>query len=467
MSSKRPNLLFIFSDQHRKFDLGCYGNPEVFTPNLDSLAASGTRFEHCCSNSPVCVPARGSLLTGLYAQKHGAFTNDLEIRYDVESIADVLNRAGYRTGYIGKWHLCGIPRDQAIDAPRRLGFTEWKVANCNHDYLNCYYDDEDDHRHFTDGYEPEIFGTLAEEFLQRNADGAQPFALFLSFATPHDSHTAVGEEYKEMYLDRPVTLRPNAPETVMVNLETTISHAQQVELMRGYYGHVTAIDRQVGRLLSVLEQHGVRDDTLVVYTADHGDMLGSQGLRDKQLPYEESIGVPLICSWKDHIPVGVNDGMIGLVDLPVTLAGLLGLSFTGETDGVDGSAMVCGGPDGRETCYLYDLYPCHQAFDKGLRAWRGIRTRRYTYAVYGNGEEWMLFDNEADPLQQHNLIHDPAAGGIKATLRKMLEHYVEKYDGFLEGEEYICFAHREADFDASQQYFHRPTLRELMSSGKE
>ncbi len=466
MEPKKPNLLFIFSDQHRKFDLGCYGNCEVMTPNLDALASVGLRFEHCCSNSPVCVPARGSLLTGVHAQTHGAFTNDLPIRYDLESIADVLNRAGYHTGYIGKWHLCGVPRDQYVDRARRLGFTEWKVANCNHDYLNCYYDDEENLRHRPGGYEPEIFGGLAEEFLQRNSRSDRPFALFLSFATPHDSHTAVGEEYKEIYREKQVTLRPNATETIMFNLKKSITHAQQAEYTRGYYGHITAIDRQVGKLLTGLRENGALDHTLVIYTADHGDMLGSQGLRDKQLPYEESIGVPLIAAWKGHISAGVSTQMISLVDLPVTVAGLLGLQFTQPKDGLDCSALFKGGKAVQQQCYLYDLYPCHQAADKGLRAWRGLRTQQYTYAVHGDGTDWLLFDNDADPYQQHNLVKDAAYAQVRKELKAVLDNYVLQQDAYLEGEDYIRFADRQADFDQSQTYFGRPTLQEIENSRK-
>lgn len=458
MREKKPNLLFVFSDQHRKFDLGCYGNQEVITPNLDSLAQEGARFEHCCSNSPVCVPARGALLTGLHAQKHMAFTNDLPIRYDLESVADVLNRAGYHTGYIGKWHLCGVPRDQYIDKDRRLGFTEWKVANCNHNYLNCYYDDEENVRHHVDGYEPEIFGELAAEFLERNAQSDEPFALFVSFATPHDPHDRVGEEYKKMYEGRTVTLRPNTPDKVMVNSQTYIDKERQTELARGYYSHVTAIDRQMGLLMDLLEKKGQKDNTLIVYTADHGDMLGSQGTRDKQLPYEESIGIPLIMSFKDVIQPGVRKGMIGLVDLPVTVAGMLGLSFEQETDGKDLQSMILKGENGQEECYLYDLYPCHQAADKGMKAWRGIRTERYTYAVYAEGTEWLLFDNETDPYQMHNLIADETMKEIKEDLAEKLKKNVETYDGFMDGDSYIYHSGVLEEFNRSQLFFHRKPL---------
>lgn len=453
MGEKRPNLLFIFADQHRKFDLGCYGNPQVLTPQLDALAAEGLRFNNCCSNAPVCVPARGSLLTGLHAAHHGALTNDLAIRYDVESIADVLNAGGYRTGYIGKWHLCGIPRQQAIDRARRLGFTEWKVANCNHDYLNCYYDDEDDVRHTVDGYEPEIFGGLAAEFLQRNADAQQPFALFLSFAAPHDPHDRVGEEYMEIYKDCEVALRPNVPEQVLQRAGVYIPRDEQARRMRGYYAHITAIDRQIGRLTEVLREKGVLDDTLIIYTADHGDMLGSQGQRDKQLPHEESIGVPLLMRWPGHIAPGVHDGLIGLVDLPVTAASLLGLSFTQKTDGTDLSAMALAHGEGLPECYIYDLYACHQAALKGQWAWRGIRTDRYTYVTRGDGSGWLLFDNETDPYQMDNRIDDPALAAVKDALHARLRAHVERTDVFLDGDDYIRFCGRVKEFNASQIHF--------------
>lgn len=457
---KRPNLLFIFADQHRKFDLGCYGNPQVMTPNLDALAQEGMRFTGCCSNSPVCVPARGSLLTGLHAAHHGALTNDLAVRYDIESIADVLNAGGYHTGYIGKWHLCGVPRRQTIEKERRLGFAAWKVANCNHNYLDCWYDDEDGVRHPVQGYEPEIFGGLAADFLAENAGAQQPFALFLSFATPHDPHDKVGAEYMEMYREREVTLRPNAPESIMVNREQYITHAEQVERMRGYYAHITAIDRQVGVLTELLRQKGVLDDTLIVYTADHGDMLGSHGQRDKQLPHEESIGVPLLMRWPGSIATGVNHGLIGLVDLPVTVAGLLGLSFSAQTDGVDLSGMALRGGDGLAECYIYDLYACHQAADKGQEAWRGIRTGRYTYVTHGDGTEWLLFDNEKDPYQMKNLAGDPALEPLRKELFERLRTHVESTDAFLNGDDYMRFCGRAKDFNESQIYFRRAPIAE-------
>lgn len=157
---KAPNLLLIFSDQHRSCDLGCYGNKQVMSPNFDVFAEKAAVFTTCISNTPVCVPARGSLLTGLFSIKHRAVSNDLPINPDLESIADVMNDNGYHTGYIGKWHLAGIPREQAIHKQNRLGFSEWKVNNCNHDYMNAHYYDEDNIKHDIEGYERLICGTF-------------------------------------------------------------------------------------------------------------------------------------------------------------------------------------------------------------------------------------------------------------------------------------------------------------------
>ena len=131
---ERPNLLFVFSDQHRYCDLACNGNHQIVSPHFDAFAEKALSFRNCISNSPVCVPARGSLMTGLYPLRHRAVSNDLPIDPGLHSIAHQMNRHGYRTGYIGKWHLGGIPRDAPVPKGARLGFGEWKVCNCNHHY---------------------------------------------------------------------------------------------------------------------------------------------------------------------------------------------------------------------------------------------------------------------------------------------------------------------------------------------
>ncbi|MCL2160159.1 MAG: sulfatase-like hydrolase/transferase, partial [Oscillospiraceae bacterium] len=168
MNNKKPNIVFVFSDQHRWCDLGCYGNKEVQSPNFDRFAEGAAVVDCCVSNAPLCVPIRGTLLTGYMPNTHRAATNDLPIRHDIKDISCVLKQNGWHTGYIGKWHLTGVPRDQYVPKEARFGFSEWKINNCNHDYQNWSYYDEDNILHPETTYEPIKLTDLALDFLQRN-----------------------------------------------------------------------------------------------------------------------------------------------------------------------------------------------------------------------------------------------------------------------------------------------------------
>lgn len=188
-------------------------------------------------------------------------------------------------------------------------------------------------------------------------------------------------------------------------------------------------------------------------------MLGSQGYTEKQTPYEEAAGVPLIAYWKGHIYTGVSEELIGLVDLPVCLAGLAGLSFPGETDGKDLAAVFTDKEaKGRDCCYLYDLYPCHQAYKKGYSAWRAVRTHQYTYAVKPGNKDWLLFDNEADPYQMKNLAQNPAYGDVKADLWKLLSREIDAYDCLTDGETYVRMSGKLEEFNQSQIHFGFPFI---------
>ncbi len=459
MSTPRPdyNILFVFSDQHRRCDLGCYGNPDVISPHLDRFATDALQFSQCISNAPVCVPARGTLMSGLYALNHGAITNDLPVRTDLESVACVLNRAGYHTGYIGKWHLGGIPRDQAIEEGRRLGFKEWKVCNCDHSYLDSYYYDEQNTRHDISGYDAETYTSLAVDFIRRN--GTAPWGLWLSWGPPHDPYFDVPERYLELYRNRSVGLRDNVPERIIDKLEEPEWTREQVEeKLKGYYAHITALDEQFGRLLAALEETGQLDNTLIVYTSDHGDMLGSQGWSNKQLPFEESIGVPLLARLPGVISTGICEELIGLVDLPVSLMGLLGCPLSAP-DGHDLQALFRGEKTrGQEACYIFDLVPCHQSMDRGTDAWRGVRTDGHTYACHADGTPWLLFDNKNDPLQLHNLIEDKQYASLRSQLHEQTRRFAQEYDALLPWPELLeRYGHVEA-WNQSQRYFKRPVL---------
>ena len=455
---EQPNLLVVFADQHRWCDLGCYGNTQVRSPHLDAFAGEALRFTPCFSNSPVCVPARGSLLTGRLPLGHGALTNDLPMRHGTPCVAEVMAGAGYHTGYIGKWHLAGVPRDGAIPAgPGRFGFQEWKVCNCSHRYLDAYYFDEENRRVRIEGYEPVEQTRLAADTMRRHR--GEPWCLFLSWGPPHDPYSAVPPEYLEQYRAEEMLLRPNVAEEIVATRTRIFPREQARQWLRGYYAHVTALDEQFGRLMRALEETGQRENTVVVYTSDHGDMLGSQGLTNKQVPYEESVRVPLLVSWPGHVRAGACKELVGLVDLPVSLLGLLGLRFPEAVDGTDLRALFTdAGAAGLDECYLCELVACHQAADRGEREWRAIRTRRHTFARTAADGGYALFDNEQDPYQMRNLVHEPAAQSLRRELLARLDALITRHDRLLPWEEFIRhFGYRE-EWNRSQEYFRRPTL---------
>lgn len=455
----QPNVLFVFSDQHRWCDLGCYGNQVVQTPHLDRFAAEGRLVEGCLANSPLCVPSRGSLLTGRYPLGHRAIANDLPVDASLSSVASVLREAGYRTGYFGKWHLGGVPRKQAIAPEARLGFEAWKVCNCDHRYLNSYYHDEGGVEHPIEGYDATAYTDLVLDFIQKS-DDARPWAAWLAWGPPHDPYFEVPETYLERYRLEDIQLRGNVPPVIThrTDLPQEWDQATARKNLLGYYAHITALDEQFGRLRAALEAQGEWENTIVVYTSDHGDQLGSQGLTNKQLPYEESVRVPLLLGGASCIQPGRSEGMLGLVDLPVSLLALLGLSLPGA-QGEDYSGFVSGkSSEGRRSTYLFDLVPCHQAYSRGGHDWRAVRTDRHLYATYADGTPWLLFDHVADPLQRHNLVNQQAVQSIQAKLHREVVGYAERYDALLPWPELLAREGLVPAWNESQRFFNLSEL---------
>jgi arylsulfatase A-like enzyme len=430
---KRPNVLLVFSDQHRACDLGCYGNPKIISPTFDRFAAESVRLENCIATSPVCVPMRGTMLTGLHAWKHLALTNDLSVDPSPPSLATALRGVGYRTGYIGKWHLGGIPRDKVIPEEERLGFEHWRAAECTHQYDESYYDDNENRRHRFDGFETEGQTDLAIEFIS----DAEPWALALSWGPPHAPYHIVPERFLKRFPPEEIDLRANVPQRVLQNFaqDSWVGEQQIREMVAGYYAQIAYIDEQFARLLAHLDELGIADDTIVIYTSDHGDMLGSHGVQKKQLPYDESIRVPFMIRWPGTIAPGVRSTPMGLVDLPVTLASLVDEAASAnlaQADGEDRSAWILGdeAEDPNRAALIYNAVPCHQAEDRGeTRGWYGVATGTHTYAMWDDGQPFCLYDNASDPLQTHNLVDDPSAAGLRADLQTHTESKLQRTGG--------------------------------------
>ena len=411
----------------RGMAMGCAGNGEVRTPTMDRLAREGTRFSHAFANCPVCTPSRAMLLSGCYPLTTGVIANDLPLPEAIPTVGAAFRDAGYRTGYIGKWHLDGVPRDKwTPPGPRRHGFDDWAAFNCSHNYFrpNKYYRDSPEPV-MVDGYEPEVQTDQALEFLAKR--DSRPFCLFLSWGPPHDPYPMVPDRYKAQYDPERLTLRPNVqplrPASVRLgrNLEPR-------QTLADYYAAITALDEQLGRLLAALQTAGLANNTIVVFTSDHGDQLWSQGTMKKQQPYEESISIPLLVRWPGHIHAGrVSDALLSIVDYAPTLLAVAGLPPQATAQGESRSDLFLGRQtQGAASVLLLDVTQTDESHSQQVPEWRGLRTSRYTYACRQDGTDWLLFDNAADPYQLENHVDDPAWEAVRQELKADLARWLQR-----------------------------------------
>jgi arylsulfatase A-like enzyme len=421
-SSNRPNLLYIFADQMRGMDMHCAGNSQLRTPNLDRLAEGGMRLRHAYANTPVCTASRAMLLTGLYPTTNRVVANDLPLPTDIPTLGDFFAGAGYRTGYIGKWHLDGVPRDKwTPPGPRRHGFDDWAAYNCSHDYFRAdkYYRDLPVPIR-VEGYEPEVQTNLALDFLATG--DARPFCLFLAWGPPHDPYPLVPELFKDQYDPSTILLRPNV--SALHPDAAPLAHDWEPrETIANYYAAISALDHQLGRILDLLDESGLAENTIAIFTSDHGDMLWSQGRMKKQLPWEESIHIPFLARWPGHIQAGTtSDALCGVIDHLPTLLGLCGVEATARLQGVDLSPTLLGAPQATPTSlFLLDMVRMDESYTQKVDEWRGLRTARYTYARWTDGRPWLLYDNAVDPYQLENLVNRLDYAEVQRTLEVELE----------------------------------------------
>lgn len=413
---KRPNILFILPDQLRAQALGHAGDPNARTPHIDALARQGLVFRHTVANTPVCCPARAIMLTGRYAHKNGMTANDLRLRESEVTYAEVLRQAGYRTGFIGKWHLDGGQRMPGFvpPGPRRQGFEYWAANQCSHAHFNTQYFRDDAQPIPMPKFEAEGWTDLGIEFLQATKQDTRPFFLTIQMGPPHDPYQAP-PEYAAKYDAAALKLRANWQD---VRMGSRRDLAQ-------YYAMVECIDDQVGRLLKTLDDLGLAEDTVVVFSSDHGDMLGSQGKRLKRKPWDESIRVPGIVRYPRRTQPGrTSDVFFTHADFAPTFLGLAGLKPPAAMQGADLSPVIRGeSSKGPDSAFLQIFGPFDG--DETAAGWRGVRTARYTYARYQD-QPWVLYDNQADPYQQKNLAGDPAAQGVQRDMEQRLAAWMRR-----------------------------------------
>lgn len=430
MEKKQPNLIFVFADQMRGMSMGCSGDPNVITPNMDKMADEGIRFSHAYANCPVCTPSRATILTGRYPIAHKTITNDLPMPESEITFGEVLKQAGYKTGYIGKWHLDGIPRDKFTPLGNaRHGFDYWAVWNCSHSYFDgkVFLDTPDVIK--LEGYEPEAQTDLTLDFIRKNADN--PFCVFLSWGPPHDPYYQVPEKYRQLYDPEMLKLPANIPDDSDISrapLGGKDAEGGMRRMLADYYSAITALDEYLGRIIATVDELGLAEDTIIVFTSDHGDMLFSQNSFKKQQPYEEAINIPLIVRWKGQIPSGrLSDTLFSTADFLPTLLSLMNIEHPKGIEGFDLSWVLNREKgDEPDSVFLMDLVPMDEGIRLGIDEWRGVHTKRYTYAQWLDGRDWILYDNEKDPYQLNNLINNPDIEHIKQALKAEMQKWMER-----------------------------------------
>ncbi len=417
-SAKRPNILFILPDQLRAQALGCLGDENAQTPNIDKLSREGLLVPDTFANTPVCCPARANLLTGRYAHKNGMVANDLRLGLLETTISQTLASAGYRTGFIGKWHLDGGPRMPGYipPGPRRRGFEFWAANECNHSHFNSQYFRDSPDPIPIRKFEPEVWADLGIEFLRGAKSDSRPFYLSIQMGPPHDPYKAP-PEYSRRFDPAKLRLRPDWRGGVRGATRQDIAE---------YYAMLAAVDDQVGRLLGALDDLGLRDDTIVLLSSDHGDMLGSHGQRLKRKPWEESIRVPGIIRYPRRIKAGsTSNAFFTHVDFAPTLLSLCDVKIPATMQGGDLSRIFTGASHGREPDSAFlQIFGPYQS-DGTDAGWRGIRTRRYLYARYET-EPWTLYDLDKDPFQMNNLAKDPGSNNLIGILDRQLSAWMQR-----------------------------------------
>ena len=445
--NERPNLIYVFADQLRYDAVSCNGGSYVRTPHIDALCAESLSIDNAVSGHPVCAPYRASLFTGKYTTSTGMVINEIRMNPNHRCIAHELTDGGYETCYIGKWHLYAAQLGHHYDAknsfvpkgPDRLGFDDTFAAyNFHHEYYapKAYYHLDTPEKHYAEGYEPDFMTDYAIGHLERLAAGEKPFAMFLSLGTPHDPWTRenVPEKYYELVKDADIRLPGNYaprndPHADMWARLKPKERRELTEWMRVYYAMVADLDDNVGRLTAAVDRLGLRDNTIFIFTSDHGEMFGAHGRRAKNIFYDEAVRVPYFVRWGDKLPVGHRDFCFNTVDIMPTLLSLMGLPCPEEVEGKDLSACLLGKADNSVPSLLMGTGPT-AVWGPG-REWRGVRGKQYTYAVYRADKKEFLFDNIADPYQMRNLASDPAYAEVKEALRKSMYEQMEKIrDGF-------------------------------------
>jgi arylsulfatase A-like enzyme len=464
---KRPNILFIMSDDHDAHAISCYGSRVNRTPNIDRLAQEGMRFEHCFCTNSLCAPSRAVILTGKYSHLNGLKDNNDEFDGGQPTVAKLLQQAGYETAIIGKWHLKTDP----------TGFDYWDILPGQGVYYNPVLI-EMGRRQKHEGYVTEIITDHALRWLQERK-GDQPFYLMLHHKAPHrqwepapkyltfyddkkipepetlfDDYAGRGRAAHEQDMtiaktmtDRDVKLVAPSGLTPEQKARWDAAYAPKIKAfqeaqpqgrdlvrwkyrryMEDYLGCIASVDESVGRVLDYLEASGLADDTIVVYTSDQGFFLGEHGWFDKRFMYEESQQMPLLVRYPREVRAGsVNDDLVLNLDFAETFLDYAGVPAPADMQGVSLRPLLQDRtpPQWRTSVYYhYYEYPAVHSVKRHY----GVRTRRYKLIhFYHDIDEWELYDLKNDPDEMHSVYRDPSYAAVVQELKEELRRLRAQY----------------------------------------
>jgi arylsulfatase A-like enzyme len=437
LAAGKPNLVIVHTDEHHFNTLGCYGGKIVKTPHVDWLAEHGALCTSFYATTPVCSPSRASFVSGRYPQNTPVVTNNISLDDGIVSFAEILKRQGYATGYAGKWHLDGNGKPQ-WGPKRRFGFEDNRFM-FNRGHWKKMEDTPDGPRvaartpqgrptYGVDGADEESFTTdwLTDKmigFIEAHKD--DPFCYMVSLPDPHGPNS-VRPPYDTMYADVkvpiPATLRKTAEQTpAWAATAKGVTETSLQRIMPAYYGMVKCIDDNLGKVLDTLRENELLDNTIVVFTADHGDLCGEHGRLNKGVPYEGSAKIPFVIYYPEKIQPGtVVQQALSCVDFLPTVLNLMEVKTAGKEEGRDASALFAGAVPPQWN----DI-----AFVRGTSGagWLCAVTDDYKLVYAPQGDPW-LFDLKQDPDELTNFFQHPDYQEIVERLTKELADYCQRHN---------------------------------------
>ncbi|MBT3202100.1 MAG: sulfatase [Phycisphaerales bacterium] len=447
-AAKRPNVVFILTDDQRWDMMSCAGHPFLKTPNLDRIAAEGALFENMFVTTSLCSPSRASFLSGLYAHTHGVVNNFTDYPSQMPSFPMRLQKEGYETAYIGKWHM-GEKDDSA-----RPGFDYW----VSHKGQGKYFDNTfniNGKREVKKGYYTTRVTDLAVDWIKR--DRTKPFVMILGHKAAHTPFTPEAK-YEKTFDDIDVKYPDSAfalegkPEWVNQRIDTwhgiygpiygfrkkfpdttPESVKEFAHFVRSYTATIKSIDDSVARVYAALKVTGQLDNTVLIFAGDNGMFLGEHGMTDKRTMHEESIRVPLLVRYPGAIKAGTRiPQMVLNIDLAPSVLELCGAAPLKKVHGMSWAKLAAGKSDKWRDAWYYEYnYETQFPYTPNVR---GVRTDRWKYVHYPHGDgkpdrhKSELYDLKNDPGELKNLIDDPAQAENVKQLAKKLDELMSQTD---------------------------------------